>query len=67
MSKVAPTLESFFTDRLARQRQASPRTVASYRDALRLLVVFVHDRTNKAPSSLVGVQVIPYLVDETFK
>ncbi len=32
----APTLQAFFTDRLIRQRQASPETVAAYRDALRL-------------------------------
>ena len=40
MSLLAPTLESFFTDRLANQRHASPRTIASYRDTLKLLVVF---------------------------
>ncbi|WP_327436651.1 hypothetical protein OG279_37390 (plasmid) [Streptomyces sp. NBC_01201] len=37
MTLIAPTLQAFFTDRLARQRQASPRTIAAYRDALRLL------------------------------
>lgn len=52
MSLVAPTLQSFFTDRLAKQLRASPRTVASYRDSLRLLVVFVHRQTKKAPSTL---------------
>ena len=52
MTLVAPTLESFFVDRLARQRHASPRTIASYRDSLKLLVVFVHERTGKAPSTL---------------
>lgn len=52
MSLVAPTLQSFFTDRLAKQRRASPRTIASYRDSLRLLVVFVHDRTGKTPCTL---------------
>ena len=52
MTLVAPTLESFFTDRLAKQRFASPRTVASYRDALRLLLVFVQDRTGVAPAKL---------------
>jgi site-specific recombinase XerD len=52
MSLVAPTLESFFTDRLARQRRASPRTIGSYRDALRLLLVFVRDRTGRAPAKL---------------
>lgn len=48
MSSVAPTLQGFFTDRLLRQRQASPRTVTAYRDSLRLLVTWVHD-TKKIP------------------
>lgn len=52
MSLLAPTLESFFTDRLANQRHASPRTIASYRDTLKLLVVFVHRQTGKTPSAL---------------
>lgn len=52
MSLVAPTLQSFFTDRLARQRQASPRTIASYRDSLRMLLVFVHRETGTAPRTL---------------
>src|SRR5260221_2429640 len=52
MSALAPTLQSFFTERLARQRQASPRTVASYRDTFRLLVSFVERETGKAPSAL---------------
>ena len=38
MTLIAPTLQAFFTDRLARQRQASPRTIAAYRDTLRLLL-----------------------------
>lgn len=44
MSAVAPTLQKFFTDRLATQRYASPATIAAYRDAFRLLLVFVADR-----------------------
>ena len=52
MTAIAPTLESWFTDRLGRQRQASPRTIASYRDTLRLLMCFMQARTGKAPSSL---------------
>lgn len=52
MSLVAPTLQSFFTDRLVNQRQASPRTIASYRDSLKLLVAFVHARTGKTPATL---------------
>jgi len=52
MSALAPTLEAFFTDRLARQRQASPHTVAAYRDTFRLLVGFAQTRTGKAPCQL---------------
>ena len=30
MTLIAPTPQAFFTDRLAQQRQASPRTIAAY-------------------------------------
>ena len=34
-----PTLlETFFTDRLVRQKRASPHTIASYRDTFSLLL-----------------------------
>jgi integrase/recombinase XerD len=52
MTLVAPTLESFFTVRLTSQRNASPNTVASYRDAFRLLLRFVHEATGVAPAKL---------------
>lgn len=52
MSLIAPTLQSFFTDRLVKQRQASPQTIASYRDSLRLLIGFVHQQTGTPPSRL---------------
>jgi site-specific recombinase XerD len=52
MSSLAPTLQSFFTDRLVRQRQASPRTVAAYRDTFRLLLRFLHVQTGKPPYTL---------------
>jgi site-specific recombinase XerD len=52
MSALAPVLESFFTDRLAQQRRASPHTIAAYRDAFRLLLRFAHKRLGKAPSDL---------------
>ena len=52
MSALAPTLQAFFTDRLVRERGASPRTIASYRDTWRLLVRFVAQRSGKPPSSL---------------
>jgi len=35
-----------------RQRNASPHTVAAYRDTFRLLLKFAHARTGKRPSAL---------------
>ncbi len=52
MSALAPTLQVFFTDRLVRQRQASPHTVAAYRDTLRLLVRFAAKRGGVEPVKL---------------
>ena len=52
MSLLAPTLQAFFTDRLQRQRQASPHTVAAYRDTFRLLLDFTTRRLSVEPSQL---------------
>lgn len=52
MTALAPTLQAFFTDRLIRQRQASPNTIAAYRDACKLLLAFVSDQSGKPPSRL---------------
>ncbi len=51
MTALAPVLEAFFTERLA-QRQASPHTIASYRDTFCLLLRYAHDRLGKPPSRL---------------
>lgn len=45
-------LAAFFTDRLMQQRQASPHTVASYRDTFRLLVQYALRELRKAPAAL---------------
>ena len=45
-------LESFFTQRLMQQRQASPHTVSSYRDTFRQFFKFTEQRLHKAPSRL---------------
>jgi integrase/recombinase XerD len=52
MSSLAPTLQGFFTDRLTRQRNASPHTISGYRDTWRLLLAFAAARTGTAPSAL---------------
>lgn len=52
MTPLAPFVHSFFTERLAKQRQASPHTVAAYRLTFSLLLRFARDRLGKAPSDL---------------
>jgi len=52
MSLLAPALQAFFTERLITQRQASPETIKSYRDALRLLLRFAQAHSGTAPSRL---------------
>jgi integrase/recombinase XerD len=45
-------LSKFFTDHLAGQRAASPRTVASYRDAMKLLLTWFRDAEGIPPDKL---------------
>lgn len=52
MTLVAGLLEAFFTERLQRQRNASPNTIAAYRDTFRLLLAFAQERLRKPPSAL---------------
>jgi integrase/recombinase XerD len=49
---LAPILEGFFTDYLMTQRQASPHTIASYRDTFALLLGHLHTQTGRLPSQL---------------
>jgi integrase/recombinase XerD len=51
-STLATLLESFFSKRLVGQRNATAATVASYRDALRLLVLFAAERARRRPHAL---------------
>ena len=48
----AALLERFFIQRLMAQRQASPHTIASYRDTFRLLLCFAEKQLRKPPSAL---------------
>jgi site-specific recombinase XerD len=52
MSDLAPVLQEFFTRRLVSQRDASPATIAAYRDTFRLLTGFAAGRAGKTPSAL---------------
>jgi len=52
VTALAPTLQAFFTERLLGQRDASPNTVAAYRDTFRLLLVFAAERVGRPPNPL---------------
>jgi integrase/recombinase XerD len=52
MTSLAPLLQAFFTERLQKQKQVSPDTIASYRDTFRLLLGFARRRLGKQPSNL---------------
>lgn len=51
-STLPTLLQRFFTDRLTAQLQASPNTIASYRDTFRLLLRFASQRRNRPPTKL---------------
>jgi len=52
VSALAPTLQAYFTERLITQRDASPQTIAAYRDTFRLLLRFAQKQTGKQPFQL---------------
>jgi len=51
-STLPALIERFFTERLMRQRNVSPHTIASYRDTFRLLFAFAQEQLGKLPSAL---------------
>lgn len=52
MSELAPLLQSFFTDKLDRQMNASVNTKAAYADSFRLLLLYAQRATGVTPSEL---------------
>src|SRR5215469_93679 len=51
-SNFASLLQRFFTERLTRQKNASPRTISSYRDTFRLFLKFAQLRLQKPPTRI---------------
>lgn len=49
-SSLGALVQNFFCQRLQAQQQVSPHTLASYRDTLRLLLVFVQQQSRRSPS-----------------
>lgn len=57
-------LQRFFTDRLLQQRQASPHTIAGYRDTFRLVLRFAAERLGRAPSALTIEDFTPAFISD---
>ena len=49
---LAGVVQQFFTDRLCMQMEASPNTIAGYRDTFRLLLRYASDHTGRPPTKL---------------
>jgi site-specific recombinase XerD len=52
MTSLAPLLQAFFIERLAKQRLVSPHTVAAYKTTFYLLLRFARDQLGKPPSDI---------------
>lgn len=52
MTVLAPTVQAFFTQRLVTERNASPHTIAAYRDTIKLLLQFAATRSGRKPALL---------------
>lgn len=61
---LSALIEKFFTVRLRQQRQASPHTIASYRDAFRQFLKFAAKHLKVKPSHMAFEQVNALLVSD---
>ena len=59
---LAPHVRAFFEDHLACQRNMSPNTIQSYRDALKLFLRFAAERLNKPATKLLVTDIQEPLV-----
>jgi site-specific recombinase XerD len=58
----AALVQQFFTEYLVTQRALSPRTIASYRDAMLLFLDFAQHRLGKMPTALNLTDIVPELI-----
>lgn len=58
----AALIQQFFTEYLVTQRALSPRTIASYRDAMLLFLAFAQHRLGKMPTALNLKDITPDLI-----
>jgi len=60
---ISPLLTKFFTERLMRQKNASPHTIESYRDTFRLLLEHANKTLSISPSKLVITDINTAFID----
>ena len=64
---LAPLLQRFFAERLMDQQNVSKRTVASYRDTFRLLLLYMERRNKVAPCDLTLGELGPDAITDFLK
>lgn len=52
MTPLAPLLQAFFIERLAKERLVSPHTIAAYKTTFSLLLRFARDQLGRPPSDI---------------
>ena len=52
MTSINATLQRWFTQRLINEQHVSGHTISAYRDTIRLLLGFIHDRDGLTPCEL---------------
>jgi len=60
--QIAPFVTRFFQEYLTAERNLSQNTILSYRDALKLLLLFMKSRANKSPTNLPIQDITPDLI-----
>lgn len=63
VSTLPTLLQRFFTERLTAQLQASPNTIAGYRDTFRLLLRFASQRLTRPPHCCGSMISTPLLLE----
>jgi integrase/recombinase XerD len=59
MKTFSELLQAYFTERLMKECDASPHTIASYRDTFRLLIAYAHQQLKRSPSRLTMPELDP--------
>jgi len=62
--KIAPFLTRFFQEHLTSERNLSPNTILSYRDAIKLFLIFMRSQTKRSATTLKIQDITPTHIRE---